>query len=464
MTSTTSTAAGGPAGTPQDTVAARTALVAAQVTELLGADAVSTDAELLLKASSDWSRMSPVLQEKVPAGRYLPDAVVRPRTADEVAQVLRVAYEHDVPVTPRGAGTGNYGQATPFDGGLVLDLRGLDTVRVNDSGSVTAGAGAKITAIDVAARAAGRDIWIYPSTKGSTIGGFVGGGSAGTGTIEHGSTTDGFVLSLTVAPMDGSGTTFTVSGPDVAPYVHVYGVTGVVVEVEIATDPARDWVAIYAAFDDWASMTSVHRALLDLPVLPRLASADPPALVPSLPASVPLDPDRFSLRVIAEASTVTDVEAAVVAAGGAVVASLADYAETDKLSSMSYNHPVYFLQKAHPDRSWFHMETGGLAHWDAPEDVRAVYDGDVHLHVELMGHAPLAMVVADYVSEEEVLAGIPRLEELGLGVHSPHQWYVDRNVELARETARTTDPKGLLNPGKLVDDPPADTRLNIGVR
>jgi hypothetical protein len=442
----------------------RAALAAARITDLLGHDVVSTDPELLRKTSADWSRMSPILQEKVPVGRYLPDGVVRPRTAGEVAQVLRIAYEHDVPVTPRGSGTGNYGQATPFDGGLVLDLRGLDTIRVNDSGTVSAGAGAKITAIDVAARAAGRDIWIYPSTKGSTIGGFVGGGSAGTGTIEHGSTSDGFVVAVTVAPMDGSGETFTVRGDDVTPYVHVYGVTGVVVEVEVATDPARDWVAIYAAFDDEAAMTGVHRSLLDLPVLPRLASADPPALVPSLPASVPLDPTRYSLRVIAEASTVAEIEARVVAAGGAVVASLADYAETDKLSSMSYNHPVYFLQKAHPDRTWFHMETGGKAHWERPEAVRASYDGEVHLHLELMDTAPLAMVVADYVSEDEVLAGIPRLEALGLGVHSPHQWYVDRHVDLAHETAQATDPKGLLNPGKLVDSPPVDTRVNIGVR
>ncbi|MFI2361829.1 FAD-binding oxidoreductase [Promicromonospora sp. NPDC019610] len=445
-------------------IAGRSALAAAEIARTLGPELVSVEAELLLKASSDWSRMSPILREKVPAGRYLPDAVVRPTTADEVAQVLRIAYEHDVPVTPRGSGTGNYGQATPFDGGLVLDLRGLDTIRVNDSGTVTAGAGAKISAIDVAARAAGRDIWIYPSTKGTTIGGFVGGGSAGTGTIEHGSTSDGFVLSLTVAPMDGSGTTFTVTGPDVLPYVHVYGVTGVIVELEIATDPARDWVAVYAAFDDWASLTGVHRSLLDLPVLPRLASADPPALVPSLPATVPLDPERYSLRVIAEASTAAEVEARVVAAGGEVVASLADYAETDKLSSMSYNHPVYHLQQAHPERTWFHMETGGRAHWEREDEVRAVYPGDVHLHLELMGTAPLAMVVADYVSEAEALAGIERLEALGLGVHSPHQWYVDRHVDLARETARTTDPKALLNPGKLVDAPPVDTRVNIGVR
>lgn len=442
----------------------RTLAVAAAVADRWGADRVVDDEASLVKMSSDWSRMSPVLQEKVPPGRYVADVVLRPRTPAEVAGILALAYEHDVPVTPRGAGTGNYGQATPFEGGIVLDLRALDAIRVNPDGTVTAGAGAKLTEIDKVARAAGRDIWIFPSTKGSTVGGFIGGGSAGTGTIEHGTTSDGFVTALTVAPMDGSGELFTVRGEETTPYIHAYGVTGVLVECEIATDPAREWVALYAAFPTWERMVRVHRGLLDLPVLPRLASGDEPALVPTLPADVDLDPARHSLRVIAEASTAEEIGRRVVAAGGEVVAVLADYAATDRLSGMSYNHPVYFLQQAHPGRTWFHMETGGEIYWTDPDAVRAIYHGEVYLHLELMARAPLAMVVADYVSEEQVLAGIPRFDELGVGVHSPHQWYVDRNVELARETARIRDPKGLLNPGKLVQDAPVDTRLNIGVR
>jgi hypothetical protein len=73
------------------------------------------------------------------------------------------------------------------------------------------------------------------------------------------------------------------------------------------------------------------------------------------------------------------------------------------------------------------------------------------------------MVVAEYRSEQEMLAGIGKMEAIGMGVHSPHQWYVDRNVALAIETARRTDPKGLLNPGKLTASPPVDSRANIGV-
>ncbi|WP_051570849.1 FAD-binding oxidoreductase [Cryptosporangium arvum] len=430
----------------------------------LGAGAVETDPAALVKLSSDWSRMSPVLSEKVPPGRYVADVAVRPRTGDDVAAILAVAFAAGVPVTPRGAGTGNYGQATPFDGGILLDLRGLDTVRVNDAGTVTVGAGARLTTIDRVGRAAGRDIWLFPSTKHSTAGGFLGGGSVGTGTIEHGTTTDGFVTAATVVPMDGSGRTVPVSGAALEPYVHAYGVTGIVVEAELATDDRREWVALYAAFDSYRAVTDVHRQLLDLPVRPRLASADEPALVPTLTTPVALDPERHSLRVIAEASTVAALTALVRTGGGDVVAVLADYAETDRLSGMSYNHPVWFLQRARPRSPLFHMEIGGRPLWDDPDAVRDCYPGPVHLHLELFGHGPGAMLVAPYRSEEEVLAGIPRMEAAGLDVHSPHQWFVDRNVGLVIDTAARTDPRGLLNPGKLLPEPPSGARVNIGVR
>jgi hypothetical protein len=434
----------------------------AEITRL-GAASVSVDTAQRTKVSSDWSRMSPVLAEKVPPGRYLADAVVRPATAADVATVLRVAYSHDVAVTPRGAGTGNYGQATPFEGGILLDLRGLTDVAVG-ADTVTAGAGARLSAIDKVLREAGRDIWMYPSTKTSTIGGFVGGGSAGTGTIEHGTSSDGFVVSATIAPCDGSGELFTVSGDELVPFVHTYGVTGVLVQVEVRTDPARDWSAVYTAFGSYDGLAAAHRAMLSVAPLPRLVSADEPALVPTLPASVDLDPAAFSLRVIAESSTVEQVRGHVADAGGDVVAVLDDYVETDRLSGMSYNHPIYFLQRAQPEQNWFHMETAGEVLWTDPDAVRAVYDGPVHLHLELFAHGPGAMVVAGYHGEEALLAGIGKMEALGMGVHSPHQWYVDRSVALAIETARRTDPKGLLNPGKLTATPPVDSRVNIGVR
>lgn len=76
----------------------------------------------------------------VPAAQYLvdetktrglkghADALALPRTAEEVARVLRWCYAHDVPVTPRGGGTGLAGGAVPA-GGVVLSLERLRQVR-----------------------------------------------------------------------------------------------------------------------------------------------------------------------------------------------------------------------------------------------------------------------------------------------------------------------------------------------
>jgi glycolate oxidase len=61
-------------------------------------------------------------------GPYPPDAVVLAANREEIATVLRVCAEHDVPVTPRGAGTGMTGGALPVRGGVVLSTENMKQV------------------------------------------------------------------------------------------------------------------------------------------------------------------------------------------------------------------------------------------------------------------------------------------------------------------------------------------------
>src|SRR5687768_6417771 len=53
---------------------------------------------------------------------YLPDVVIKPRTAEEIAQVLKICNHYKIPVTPRGAGTGLSGGALPHLGGVLLSV------------------------------------------------------------------------------------------------------------------------------------------------------------------------------------------------------------------------------------------------------------------------------------------------------------------------------------------------------
>jgi glycolate oxidase subunit GlcD len=78
-----------------------------------------------------------------PQGRFLSDlmgrgvvgradAVVMPSTTAEVAAVLRWCYEHDVPLTARGGGTGLAGGAIPVEGGVVIGFERLNRIRQFD--------------------------------------------------------------------------------------------------------------------------------------------------------------------------------------------------------------------------------------------------------------------------------------------------------------------------------------------
>ena len=72
--------------------------------------------------SRDFFWYSPVLKRQL--DHVTADLVVSPKDEAEVdPRARRPAYAHGVPVTPRGAGTGNYGQAMPLAGGVVLEPR-----------------------------------------------------------------------------------------------------------------------------------------------------------------------------------------------------------------------------------------------------------------------------------------------------------------------------------------------------
>ena len=67
--------------------------------------------------------------------------MARPRDEADVVTIARACARHRVPLTERGGGTGNYGQAMPLERGLVLDMTGLDRVRWIKPGLVRVEAG-----------------------------------------------------------------------------------------------------------------------------------------------------------------------------------------------------------------------------------------------------------------------------------------------------------------------------------
>lgn len=422
------------------------ASLTAELLALLGDRGVSTDLPTRQRASIDGCRMSPILAAKLPLG--VADIVAYPSNAAQIGEVVAAAARLGVPVTPRGKGTGNYGQGIPLNGGLVLDTSRARTIVEVGEGFITADSGAVIAQMENAAWATGQQLLIYPSTAQSTIGGFLSGGSGGTGSLVHGTISGGpYVIALDVSHATGDASLVRVTGSDAQSYLHNFGTAGVIARVTVALEPLQNWRAFYASFPTFPAAMAVLRELGTVTPTPRLVSADPAELANALPTDAAIVAGRASVRAILDESAVAEATE-LVRAGGGTVEDVREGAQAImNMSMISYNHPIEWLQRAHPD-TYFHVEVGGDELIDRFDEVVAVYPGAL-LHLEAQRGRPVGMLAGVYEDEATVLDGMETLEKLGLNTHNPHQWSVDVGVERTRALKSTTDPKSLLNPGKL---------------
>jgi glycolate oxidase len=96
------------------------------LTQILGPDSIQTDEDICRTYGRDETEDL----------CFPPDAVLLPRSTDEVAQIMRLATERRIPVTPRGAGTGLSGGALPVNGGWLLSLERLVAIRRVDKANL----------------------------------------------------------------------------------------------------------------------------------------------------------------------------------------------------------------------------------------------------------------------------------------------------------------------------------------
>ena len=229
--------------------------------EALGDIPHSRDAAALRVKSADFSWFSPIMSAAL-AGRQA-EVVVSPRDEQEVMTIASACARHRVPLVARGGGTGNFGQAVPLAGGAVVEMVGLDRLVFQRGNVARAQAGIRLGALDEQLRKSGRELRMHPSTKKlATLGGFVGGGHAGVGTVNWGILRDrGNLLGLKIITIEEKPRVLELRGDDVNLVHHAYGVNGLVTEVELPLAPAYEWLDTIVAFDDFERAAAFGMAL-----------------------------------------------------------------------------------------------------------------------------------------------------------------------------------------------------------
>lgn len=135
----------------------------------------------------------------------LPDAVVHPDSTDEVSSILTLANRREIPVIARGMASGLAGGTVPYRGGLVLNLTHMNRILEIDHENMTATAQAGVITADLAAAVEAEGLFYPPdpaSIRQSTLGGNVACNAGGPRCLKYGVTGD-YVMALEAVLADG---------------------------------------------------------------------------------------------------------------------------------------------------------------------------------------------------------------------------------------------------------------------
>jgi glycolate oxidase len=209
--------------------------------------------------------------------RGLPEAVVLPDSAEQVAAVVRIARKHGVPVTARGAGTGLSGGAIPCEGGVLVATSRMNRILETDAENRIAVVEPGVINLDVTAAVSERGLYYAPdpsSQKACTIGGNVAENAGGPHCLRYGTTTN-HVLGLEIVTPEG----YLVWLGGKTPDPPGYDVTGLVVGSEgtlcIVTkvivrllDLPESTVTLLAIFDEVDQASRAVSAIIGQGIVP----------------------------------------------------------------------------------------------------------------------------------------------------------------------------------------------------
>ena len=399
------------------------------------------------------------------------EVVVAPGTKEELLEVMKLAVKYDTPLTVRGAGTGNYGQSVPLSGGILANLHRLNRILSIDveTGVARVEAGVRMGALERKAREVGWELRIYPSTWATcTVGGFVGGGFGGVGSINHGTLWDGNVLAAEVIPMTGDAEPTELTGWDCASIIHAYGTTAVMTELTIPLARAVDWTEAVLSFPTLeVAIGFAHELALRTDIVKRELSVNEapiPDFFAPLVAENAIRAGRANVLLEVEAAKLEVVQAMATQHGG----TLDWHNPPEKyhkssfaVSDFTWNHTTLWALKADPGFTYLQARFTAEHVLEQVKLLKAKFGDEILLHLEFIREnlskggtlVAASLPLVRFTTKERLYEMIAYCEEIGVQIADPHVYYLDEDIrwngQAVLDGVRKFNPLGLLNPGKI---------------
>lgn len=431
------------------------------IADLTGLE-ILADPTQVSKLSQDYYHFSPILQPIFADKRG--DLVVRPTSETEVLTVARACVKHKVPLTVRGSGTGNYGQCVPLEGGVILDMTAMNAIKWYKPGLVCVEAGAKLAAIDKQTRSIGWELRMVPSTyRTATIGGFIGGGSGGIGSVTYGQLRDrGNLRAVRVVTLEEEPRVIELRGDAVYQVAHAYGTNGIITELELPLAPAYPWAELIVTFDEFMQAAHFGQALANSDgILKKLVTicADPiPTYFAALRSYIP-EQKHAALLMIAEPSIEALQDLIQEHHGQLTYHKSAEDAQKGlSIGEYTWNHTTLHARSLDDQITYLQTLLPDDSHLTLLEHLYHHFGNEVMLHLEFLrvgGKAvPAALQLVRYSSPDRLQEIIAYHESNGAIIFNPHAYTIEdggmKTIDLAQlHFKQQVDPHGLLNPGKM---------------
>ncbi|MED3574884.1 FAD-binding oxidoreductase [Cytobacillus praedii] len=428
---------------------------------LLGEGNVIVDLPMRKQLSKDFYWYSPVLTDMLED--KIADYIVKPSNEEEIKSILSLAVQNKIPVTIRGAGTGNYGQIIPMNGGILIDTTRMNKIIQINEGCVRVEPGTKLGVIEKRLREQDQELCIYPSTFiKATAGGFVSGGSGGIGSITWGNLWDGNVLELRVITMEETPRTLTIRGEDMMNYIHSYGTTGIITEIVYRTTKSVEWLQCIVSFSTLeSSLIFSEKLAKELTIKKRsISTCEWP--IPSYfqPLQSVIEPEKHIVILEVEECSFELVKELASDYHGTVTIEIpsSKYHKGIRLSDFTWNHTTLWALKANEKMTYLQGSFSLDKYLEQIKLIKEKYKDEFYNHFDWMRSKgeliPQQIPLVRYKTKEHLYEMISFCESIGVKIFDPHTslleeggWeaYIDSVVQKKSEN----DPHGLLNPGKI---------------
>jgi len=416
--------------------------------------------------------------------KTIPDAVVRPESTEEVAQILRLTSEYGVPVIPRAAASYQLGGVIPVKGGIVLDLVKLNRIGElsADESWVEVETGVVFKDLMDQLSRKGMSLFSYPtSAPSATVGGWISTGGYGIGSLKYGPIWEQVIELEIVTP---TGEIFRVSKDSTYPKIEWFfgteGQLGVITKVKLGIRKKPEKLSVRGVYvTGHKEITELVVGLREIPYLLEVLDSDLIAFKNMLNEK---KIEEQSLVLAAFEGSAEEVNTAVSAFDN-IIKQRGLHSTDDSLAEAEWEERYYPMRIGRLGPTLLAGEivvpVDQLQHvLDKIKSLQKKYNSKIGVEVQVISHES-ALLLAIYLADERKplrfmtrFTLIRDIANIGLShggkpygtglwnsIYIKKRFSKDYLKEL-KSVKKDLDPKGIMNPGKFFK---AETRFRISI-